>query len=294
MVFLLYFMLCQLYNLCMTLNRRSKRGPGRPRKNPGALAHWIAPDHWGRLVVWLSKEERKALKRMALEADVSVAELIRSLANGLANGVISPIEILHPVQKGLAVMEKIPTLFDRDEHFKVTDKVRTGCEWVLAGEGTATEKLDGTNVRLTVRSGQLVRLEKRRNPSAKQKHLGIVDGWYVDADEFSPDDRWIYEAARNTDLSSWPDGEHPSEALGPNIQGNPLGLTKHLCLPFNMRAPVYGDVPRSFAGLQSLLERMDSLFSPGHLAEGIVFHHSDGRRAKIKRRDFFKGKRDER
>jgi hypothetical protein len=27
-------------------------------------------------------------------------------------------------------------------------------------------------------------------------------------------------------------------------------------------------------------------FSPGHLAEGIVFHHPDGRRAKIKRKDF--------
>jgi hypothetical protein len=46
-------------------------------------------------------------------------------------------------------------------------------------------------------------------------------------------------------------------------------------------------------GLQDFLERADSLFSPGHLAEGIVFHHPDGRRAKIKRRDFFRGKRGE-
>jgi len=73
-------------------------------------------------------------------------------------------------------MEKIPTLFDRDEHFKVTDRVRAGCECVIAGEGIPTEKLDGMNVRLTVRSGQLVRVEKRRNPSAKQKHQGIIDG----------------------------------------------------------------------------------------------------------------------
>jgi hypothetical protein len=228
---------------------------------------------------------------MALEADVSVAELIRSLANGLAKGVITSDEILHPINKGLAIMEKIPTLFDRGEDFKVVDKVRAGCEWVLAGEGTPTEKLDGTNVRLTVRSGQLVRLEKRRNPSPKQKHSGIVDGWYVDADEFSPEDRWIFEAARNTDLSNWPDGEHPSEGLGPNIQGNPLGLAKHLCLPFNLHAPIYNDVPRSFSGLQSWLDQMDSVFSPGHLAEGIVFHHPDGRRAKIKRKDFFRDKR---
>jgi hypothetical protein len=31
---------------------------------------------------------------------------------------------------------------------------------------------------------------------------------------------------------------------------------------------------------------LDSRFAPGHLAEGIVFHHPDGRRAKIKRKDF--------
>lgn len=29
---------------------------------------------------------------------------------------------------------------------------------------------------------------------------------------------------------------------------------------------------------------------PGHLAEGIVFHHPDGRRAKIKRKDFAAGR----
>lgn len=34
------------------------------------------------------------------------------------------------------------------------------------------------------------------------------------------------------------------------------------------------------------LKTLDSLYSPGHLAEGIVFHHPDGRRAKIKRKDF--------
>jgi hypothetical protein len=39
--------------------------------------------------------------------------------------------------------------------------------------------------RLTVRSGQLVRVEKRHNPSKRQKQHGIVGGWYVDADEFA-------------------------------------------------------------------------------------------------------------
>ena len=45
-------------------------------------------------------------------------------------------------------MKKIPTLFQREylnhEVVKVLDIVTEGCEWVLAGEGTATLKHDGS------------------------------------------------------------------------------------------------------------------------------------------------------
>jgi hypothetical protein len=157
---------------------------------------------------------------------------------------------------------------------------------VFAGEGRATEKVDGTNIRLTVRSGQLVRVEKRRNPSKVQKQQSIIDGWYVDADEFAKEDKWLFTAARGVAISGWPDGEHSAEALGPNIQGNPLGLERNTCLPFNLDAPVYKNVPTRFEELRVFLNTLDSRFSPGHLAEGIVFHHLDGRRAKIKRKDF--------
>jgi hypothetical protein len=262
------------------------RKRGRPRKNPEQLASWVPPADWSRLVVWISAPERKALKRVAVEADTSVAQLVRALANGLAFGVITSDELLKQVRKGIQVMEKIPTIFERDEHFKVVDRPRKGCDWVFAGEGRATEKLDGTNVRLTLRAGQVVRVEKRRNPSKLQKQQGVIDGWYVDADEFSKEDKWIFESVKGTDVHGWPDGEHAAEALGPHIQGNLLGLTRNLCVPFNLEIPEYQDVPRDFAGLKQLLAELDSLFAPGHLAEGIVFHHPDGRRAKIKRKDF--------
>jgi len=142
-------------------------------------------------------------------------------------------------------------------------------------------------VRLTVRAGHVVRVEKRRNPTKQQKQQGVIDGWYVDAEEGRPEDRWIFEAVRGTDVAGWPDGEHSAEALGQGIQGNALGLPAHLCVPFNLEVPVYQDVPRSFDGLRAFLEKLESRFHPGHLAEGIVFHHPDGRRAKIKRKDFF-------
>ncbi len=262
------------------------RRRGRPRKDPEQLAVWQPPPGWGRLSVWVSPAERTALKLVAVQAGTTVSDLIRALAAGLDAGVITPGEILRPAERGRDVMEKIPTLFVRDERFKVTDQVRPECTWVLDGEGTATEKLDGANVRLTVRSGDLVRVEKRRNPGREHKAKGIVDGWYVDADEAAPEDRWILEAAAATDTTAWPDGEHPCEALGPKFQGNPLGLDRHLCVPFNLEVPVYTDIPRTFDGLAARLAELESHFVPGHLAEGIVFHHPDGRRAKIKRRDF--------
>ena len=70
--------------------------------------------------------------------------------------------------------------------------------------------------------------------------------------------------------------------------GQSAGSRKALMPSLQSVRSVYDNVPRSYAGLQGWLERADSLFSPGHLAEGIVFHHPDGRRAKIKRRNLFK------
>ncbi|GAA2490649.1 hypothetical protein [Streptomyces longisporus] len=263
-----------------------RKGRGRPRKDPERLARWTPPEGWSRLVAWISPEEKKALKRVAVEAEVSVADLVRALAGGLACGAITHEELIGHVRKGIQVMEKIPTLFERDGDFRVVNRPRVECAWVFDGEGTPTEKLDGTNVRLTVRAGRLVRVEKRRNPSKLQKSQGIKDGWYVDTVEGAAEDKWVLAAARNTDVTSWPDGEHSCEALGPRIQGNPLRLDDHRCVPFNLKVPVYQGVPRDYVGLRDFLAELESRFVPGALAEGIVFHHPDGRRAKIKRKDF--------
>lgn len=124
-----------------------------------------------------------------------------------------------------------------------------------------------------------MRVEKRRNPTKVQKRKGIKDGWYVDADQFGPEDKWIFLAVEETDVSAWPAGEHPCEALGPKIQGNPLGLERHVCVPFNLEIPTYEEIPRSYSNLQKILAELESHYSPQNLAEGIVFHHPDGRRA---------------
>ena len=187
-------------------------------------------------------------------------------------------------------MNKIPTMFQRSQENRwlVIPVITPGCEWVTDGEGYTFEKLDGMNVRITVRNGDAVRLEKRRNPSKPQKRAGILDPWYVDT--MADEDKHLYTAYRNTITGLWPDGEHCCEAIGPKIQGNPLDLAEPTCVPVDLRATPDNalDVPRKPKDLCVYVEDMTSVFTGTRrvLAEGIVFHHPDGRRAKIKRKDF--------
>ena len=182
-------------------------------------------------------------------------------------------------------MNKIETIFERDSNFKVTPQVRKGTEWVFGGEGIATEKLDGTNVRLTVKSGKVIRVEKRRNPSRAEKAQGEEPG-YIDASAEDPQDKHIFRAVAGTDVAGWDDGAWSCEAVGPKIQGNPLGLEVPTCYPFISKPTIIPDVVRSYEGLKQLFFDFHSRYSPGHKGEGIVFHHPDGRMAKIKVRDF--------
>lgn len=189
-------------------------------------------------------------------------------------------------------MEKIPTIFKRDfnNNGKITRDYDDHVEGFVYEEALPTEKMDGTNVRLTVRNHTLVRLEKRRNPDKIQKAKGILEPWYVDADEFDASDKYMWEAARNTDLSALEDGEYSGEALGPSIQGNPLKLDKHTVFLFSvdsiLRNYVFTDAPHTYDELKEWLPKQKSKFGNDCFIEGIVWHHPNGRMAKIKAKDF--------
>jgi hypothetical protein len=186
-------------------------------------------------------------------------------------------------------MKKIQTLFKRDWEGK-GNITREYCQpdvLDLLKTAVATEKLDGTNVRLTVRNHFLIRLEKRRNPDKTQKARGINEPWYVDADEFDPGDKYIWEAARGTDLSEISDGEFSAEAVGPRIQGNSLNLTTHRVVFFTLgQAPVFEDVPFIYDDLKEWLPAQKSKYGNDCGIEGIVWHCPDGQMFKIKTKDF--------
>jgi hypothetical protein len=180
-------------------------------------------------------------------------------------------------------MNKIPTLFVRDPSNMalVLDQVTPGCEWVLAGEGVATRKWDGTNVRVTVSDGQFWGLQKRRNPSRAEKAASAEPG-YVVASRDDPQDKHIYAAVDATNFAQWPDGAWSCEALGPKIQGGADGRAPCL-IPFSLpgfaaREELTDWHERTHQGLSGWLATVPF--------EGIVWHHPDGRMAKIKRRDF--------
>ncbi len=188
-------------------------------------------------------------------------------------------------------MQKIPTIFDRnwEGDRKVNNKlVVTDFDFSTA---IATEKLDGMNVRVTVRNETVVRVEKRRNPSKIQKQQGIKDPWYVDAKESDKGDKYIFEAVASTDYSSVPDGEWSAEALGEKIQGNPLKLKGHSLFLFSLedkkKSVAFENVPIEFEALKKWLPQQKSLIGNDCGIEGIVWHQPEtGEMCKIKLKDF--------
>lgn len=196
-------------------------------------------------------------------------------------------------------MNKIPTLFERTSDGRLTDVLSPYVATEPSG-WIATEKLDGANVRVTVRSGNLVRLEARRNPSKDQKREGIVEPWYRDAapEGEKTSDFWLWDAARGTNFAGVPDGEHSAEAVGPKIQGNPLQLDSHTLYFFSLipwrddlassiNIPkVFGRTPIDPDDLHEWMLDQHSGVNSRVGIEGIVWWDFDEPVAKIKLKDY--------
>ncbi len=194
-----------------------------------------------------------------------------------------------------ATLKKILSLYQRnyDGDRLVRDEVVPGAEWVLAGEGVATQKYDGTACmvrdsklfrrydRKRDKRGQMKSLPPRWEPCEPEanEHTGHWPGWLPVGE--GPDDRW-HRDAFNTELEIYRavndgimrDGTY--ELCGPKVQGNPEGVREHRLLKHGIE--IYPTPPRSFKALAGWLA--------GENLEGIVWHHPDGRMVKIKKRDF--------
>lgn len=176
-------------------------------------------------------------------------------------------------------MRKIPTLFMRnlESDHRIRDEVTPGCEWVLAGEGRATRKWDGTAI--LIRDGQVFkRHEVKKDSTAPDgfelaqptdENTGKKVGWVpcVCGDKSN---KWLTEALQ-TGLPI--DGTY--ELCGPKVNGNHERFMTHVLIPHGQEDQ---PCPRTFLALEEYFAGTD--------IEGIVWWHPDGRRAKIKKKDF--------
>lgn len=180
-------------------------------------------------------------------------------------------------------MQKIISLFQRnyDGDRLVRNEIVPGAEWVVAGEGVATRKWDGTCA--MIRDGKLFKRhdvkqgkvppdgwEQAQDPDPVSGHW---PGWLAVGD--GPEDRWFREAFINGGIYPvGPDGTY--ELLGPKVQGNPEDFSIHILLRHGVHP--LPDAPRTFDALRNYLATAN--------IEGIVWHHEDGRMVKIKAKDF--------
>lgn len=185
-------------------------------------------------------------------------------------------------------MKKIPTLFERVfENHKVvgiTDRVTHGFEWVLAGEGEATVKIDGSCCAII--NGELYkRYDAKRGKKPPAGAIPCCDPdtitghhpHWVKCDENNPDDKWFIEAFKMTKMygliGKYSDATY--EAIGKHFNANPYHL-KHDWLERHGIKKI--QVKRTFNGIKGFL--MDSEI------EGIVFWKDGEPQCKIKRTDF--------
>lgn len=187
-------------------------------------------------------------------------------------------------------MKKIPTLFRRefDNHraVKVLPELsHESLSWVLAGDGIATEKIDGACC--AVIGGKFY----KRYDAGKDKHGNLksppagaipcgepdpVTGhWphWVRVDENDPADQWFVSAYK-FNAAYYLNGTY--EAVGLHFNGNPYCLDRDYLIPHGKTEI---DLPdRSFEGIRSYLSE--------HAIEGIVFWKDGTPQCKIKRSNF--------
>jgi hypothetical protein len=188
-------------------------------------------------------------------------------------------------------VKKIKTLYKRDPEDRryVTFDVEEGCEWVLAGEGVPTRKYDGTCTMLDGEGKWWARREVKPGKEPPPNYVaedhdpvtGKWQGWEpIEQSAFA---KFHAEALANADdewdtleLLDRPEWEGTYELIGPKINGNPEDIDRHL-LVAHARAEVYrGNTP---SPVEMVIYAGDAGW------EGIVWHHPDGRMAKLKVRD---------
>ena len=185
-------------------------------------------------------------------------------------------------------MKKIPTLFERVyENHKIVGilpKVTEGMEWVLAGEGIATVKWDGSCC--AIMNGEIYkRYDAKKGKKPPEGAIPCCDPdpvtghWphWVKCNPNNPADKWFIQAFENVKKNECRADLYGGtfEAVGPHFQANPYHFEEDKLIKHGIHEV---EVERTFEGIKRYLEN--------HSQEGIVFWNDGEPKCKIKRTDF--------
>jgi hypothetical protein len=193
-------------------------------------------------------------------------------------------------------MRKMTTLFKTSHEGQttsITREIRPENLWVFT-DGDLVEpmiKLDGTAcaVILGILHKRYDAKHGKPAPAGALPCQGKADAitghfpHWVRVDSDAPSDKWHFDALNglsSVDLAlEYEDGTY--ELIGEKINGNPEGIAGHTLI--NHSHLLVDDLPdfnidTGFDIIRNYLEVADM--------EGIVFHHLDGRRCKIRKTDF--------
>lgn len=195
-------------------------------------------------------------------------------------------------------MNKIPSVFLRDvEDMSImTRELNPLCQWVIEGEGTPTRKYDGTCVMHDESGRWWARREVKPGKEAPPEFqlLGV--------DEITGKTMG-YEPIENTGFYRWWTEEHELanfevvtgtyELCGPKINDNPEGYKHHILIPHAGAARFTVEengVEREVIDRYTYDVIKSNILAAREVMgwEGIVWHHPDGRMAKMKARDYKK------
>lgn len=182
----------------------------------------------------------------------------------------------------------------RGEHYIITGEINPGYEWIFEDGVRAVDKLHGTNLCVIVKDGKIASIDNRT-----QRLVDSAYGLPVRLKGMAPRayEGVIHALEKEHYVKYLKEGRNYGELIGPRINGNLHGLDRHLFVPFDYlfeschwKSWVQNKYPKDLGSISNWFTTLPSLFSQkmkhDGLAEGLIFYHPDGRRAKL-RRDHF-------
>lgn len=189
-------------------------------------------------------------------------------------------------------VRKMPALFIIDRVNNVgTEEINPNSEWIFTEPATATIKRDGTNITVMSDGSVWARRAVKKGKTAPQNFiLAETDPITGHSFGIEPMDQSSFKKFILEAIENFVDELIPGtfELVGPKIQGNPEKFDKHILIPHGTEVateiPDMTEINPTEA--HSILKAIFTDFRTRGI-EGVVWAGSEGKRVKLRVKDFF-------